>query len=236
MFLLVFMTTLVVGCVSFPPSAVPAIRTPTLLPDVTPTPLPVPTVITPTPLPDLTSTPLPENEGCATETFTENEEVLCWSFETYTYPKKQGWTRYVNAEYCFSFTYPSDWIITVSKNFVVVNPQAEPTIALVIGIRKDKEKVTIQRTGVGAGEIITVGTVLFLGQEISKDILRYENKDKRVLDKSVLYNYATEFLVGDLVFTISLDDFGTTDYDTFSLPEEIEALADEIVESFVLVK
>jgi len=121
-------------------------------------------------------------------------------------------------------------MITVSKNFVAVSLQADPTIALVIGIRKNTEMVPIQRTGVGAGDIVTVGTVIFLGQEITRDILRYENKDK-----SVLYNYATEIFVGDLVFTISLDDF-RTDYDAASLSKEIESQADKIIESFVLVK
>jgi hypothetical protein len=156
-------------------------------------------------------------------------EIPCWQIPAPApYQNiQEGWTRYLNADYCFTLTYPANWTLIASRNAIALT---EDTIALVIGFRKTAENIVIQRTGVGAGEIETVGTVQFLGQEVSREVLVY---DKKV--KAILYNYGTEISINGLVFTISGDDF-SPDYDTASLSDEILAVFDEIVKSIYLIK
>jgi hypothetical protein len=110
-------------------------------------------------------------------------------------------------------------------------PLAEPKLILVIGFKQAVEKdVSVQRSGVGAGEIVARGTASFLGREISRDVLVYQGRDK-----AVLYNYATEIKADGLTFTLSLDDF-RTDYETAVLSEDVQAVSDQIVESFELTE
>ena len=72
-----------------------------------------------------------------------------------------------------------------------------------------------------------------MGLEISKEILRYRNKDKTILYK--LPNATTIIPVGALEFTLSLDDF-RDNYDAAELSDIIQITADMIVESFELTK
>ncbi len=138
----------------------------------------------------------------------------------------RGWSRYTHPTYGFSLAFPPDWQLGEGQNFICLKPPSTSTIFLVIGFKRNNETVTIQRTGVGAGDIATEGTVNFLNQNISRDVLTYQGKVK-----AILYNMATEIPVNSLVFTFSLDDF-TPDYESISLPAEIQKIADQIVESF----
>lgn len=113
-------------------------------------------------------------------------------------------------------------------NFVWLKYQPRPTLALSIGFRRSTEEAPIQRTGVGAGELIGKGTVLFLGRELSRDVLVYQGKEK-----AVLYSYGLEIAVDDLIFTLSLDDH-SPDYESVVIEQDIQAQVDEIVESFEL--
>lgn len=141
-----------------------------------------------------------------------------------------GWYIYTNAAYGFTFAFPSDWDLIEDTHSVCLRYQSTPAITLVVGFKRDTEAVSIQRTGVGAGDIVTRGTVSFLGQEISRNVLVYQGKDK-----SVLYNQATEIGTGSLVFTLSLDDFQPDD-EAAALSKEVQATADQIVQSFRLEK
>lgn len=140
----------------------------------------------------------------------------------------QDWYRYANESYGFSFAFPPDWDLIDGHNYVCVRLQYTPTVILIVGFKRNTEAISIQRTGVGAGDIIPRGTVSFLGREIRRDILIYQGKDK-----VVLYNNANEIGIDSLVFTLSIDDF-RIDYDTASLSKEVQAAADKIVESFEL--
>lgn len=140
----------------------------------------------------------------------------------------QDWYRYANESYGFSFAFPPDWDLIEGHNYVCVRLQSTPTVILIVGFKRNTEAISIQRTGVGAGDIITRGTVSFLGREIRRDILIYQGKDK-----AVLYNNANEIGIDSLVFTFSIDDF-RIDYDTASLSKEVQTAADKIVESFEL--
>jgi LysM repeat protein len=140
-----------------------------------------------------------------------------------------GWDSYANAQYGFSFSIPYDWILVEASNYVCLFPQAAQDTILVVGFKKATENVPIQRSGVGAGDVVPRGTVRFLGQTLTRDVLVYDCKDK-----AVLYNNAMETQIDDLVFTLSIDDF-RNDYDAAILPADIQQTADQIVESFELV-
>jgi formylmethanofuran dehydrogenase subunit C len=99
-----------------------------------------------------------------------------------------------------------------------------------IGFKAAGEEVSIiTRTSVGSGEIITQGTVRFLGKEMTRNVLVEDGKVR-----SVLYSYACEFTVGDRVFTISQDDL-REDWKEADIPEEMQDLVDKIVESFAFI-
>ena len=74
------------------------------------------------------------------------------------------------------------------------------------------------------------GNILFLGQEISKGILKYQGNDKLIL-----YANGVEIKIGELIFTLGLGDINT-DYGAVNLSLMIEETADAIVESFALTK
>jgi hypothetical protein len=142
----------------------------------------------------------------------------------------QGWCKYVNEAYGFSFLVPPDWgLCERYEHFIRLCTPSSPTVFLTIGFRRTTEDAEIQRTGLGAGEVVE-GKIGFLGQDISRDTLVYEGKDK-----SVLYQNATEIEVATLVFTLSLDDT-STDYDSVALPEDVQSMVDKIVETFELMR
>jgi hypothetical protein len=60
-------------------------------------------------------------------------------------------------------------------------------------------------------------------------LLVYEGKVKEVF-----YQSDAEFNVGDLVFTLGLDNYGSSRYEDADIPKIVQAEADQILESFVL--
>ena len=79
-----------------------------------------------------------------------------------------------------------------------------------------------------AGDFVPRGNVQFLGQEISRDVLIFEEKDKLVL-----YNFASAVSWGDIVFDPVLED-GRIDYEVVDLPEEVQRQIDQVMASFEL--
>jgi hypothetical protein len=145
--------------------------------------------------------------------------------------KYAHWPRYVSTVYGFSFAYPPEWKVSeLSTNFIQISSSDTPDIKLTIGVRWADEDARIQRTGVPEGDIVTVGKIIFLGQEISKDVLKYQSKDKKIL-----YANGIEIRIGDRVFTLGLDDF-SRDYDAVDLSNVLEQTADAIVESIAYTK
>lgn len=104
----------------------------------------------------------------------------------------------------------------------------QPGLELSIGFRWTGEEASIQRTGVGVGEVETEGYVTILGRQLSRDVLVYEGKVK-----AVLYNNAQEIDVNGLIFTLSLDDHNL-DYDAAEIKPEMQAIVDEVIGSFLL--
>lgn len=112
-------------------------------------------------------------------------------------------------------------------NFLQLRPSGitSEDIIFSIGVRLDSEDVYIMRTGVGSGDIVQQGTVQFLGQEVTRDVLIEEGKTK-----SVLYDLGKEITRGSLVVTLGLDHFEYRK--DANLSPEIQAAADQIVQSF----
>jgi hypothetical protein len=74
-----------------------------------------------------------------------------------------------------------------------------------------------------AGDWESRGTITFLGQEIEKTSLVYEGRVK-------LLTYNAQ--VGDLSFSIRLEDLVTAEYAAIDIPETAQSEADRIVASF----
>lgn len=143
----------------------------------------------------------------------------------------QGWCKYENEKYRFSLAVPPTWgIRTSGENLIYIFPQSSSGTRLTVGFKQITEDIAIQRTEVGEGEIVTKGTVNFLGEQIFRDVLIYEEKVK-----AVLYNYAVETKKDNLIFTLSLDDW-STDHEAVSLSQEIQMTVDKIVESLEIQK
>lgn len=238
---LVVFVLLLAGCVSqdgIPTTREPVPETPASIPtegiralptqttereatsDVTAAPTAQPTHTgTSSPTPQQTLLFLPECDPSA------DGAVVPTPDETDTIP---GWVRYANPTNGFSFRYPPDWTIVEGPHYLCLNHPSALEARLVVGFKRAGENLTIQRSGVGAGDIVKVGSVTFLGQEVSREVVVFQGKDK-----AVLYNNGTEIHVGDLVFTLNLDDF-RMDYEAVDLPEDVQDVVDEIVESFTL--
>ncbi len=134
---------------------------------------------------------------------------------------------YTNTEYGFSFQYPSDWVIQdQGTHFVRLGRES---LSLYIGYMALYESVDIwSRTGLPAGDFQTRGTVAFLGQELTREVLVYEG-----VDRVVFYNGPNSRIdVGDLVFSIYLDDLSAEG--SAASGGELHTAADEILQSFVL--
>lgn len=140
------------------------------------------------------------------------------------------WKHYAQPGYGFSVDFPSDWRLGLVEHFLCLKPAADPGVVLVIGFRARAETTIIYRTGVGAGDLVTRGTVVILGQEVTRDVLVYQGQDK-----SVFYSL-TEIQAPPLVVAISLDFYDARNYrePAVGLPAALQPTADQIVASLAL--
>jgi hypothetical protein len=139
-----------------------------------------------------------------------------------------GWYRYTNLDYGFSFHYPPDWTLEERLHTLVFHHQVVDTLRFTVEYRRVTEDLWVFRTGVPAGEFVPRGSVPFLGRELSRNVLVYEGKIKQI---SYSYGDATPWT--DVVFGIVLEDFNTP-YEAVDLPEEVQRQIDQVVTSFVL--
>jgi hypothetical protein len=144
---------------------------------------------------------------------------------------QDGFYTYTDPHYRFEFQYPTTWELDLRESHPNHIYLSKDTFILVVGYRWDIEQVFIGRTGVAAGEIETRNTISFLEEELTRDVLVYEGKDK-----AVLYEYAREFPIGNLVFYLSLDDIQSGPYEEVEIPESIQDEVDRILESFDLIE
>jgi hypothetical protein len=130
-----------------------------------------------------------------------------------------GWGMYVNEDYGFIFRYPTTWTLKEEANYLNL---CQGTLLFTIVYRRQGEDFAAHWTGMPAGELEDRGTMSTPGLEITRQALVYEGKVKVLV-------YGGE--VGDLVFSVRLDDVGTMDYRTIDIPGTIQVQADQIVGS-----
>ncbi len=208
----------------------PTPTTPTIAIDTTPPLMPdgaTPTINVPEPTP----TPTPSGNQDLSLFLPQCDRRPLTDLPPHPHPETgETWVRYANDAYGFAFAFPPEWELVEGQNYLCLNYLPQPERKLVIGLKWfDDQQTAITRSGVAAGELTQEGTTQFLGQEVDRNILRYEGRDK-----AILYNNAAPVRANDLIFTLSLDDFSTP-YETAELTPEIMQMADAIVASFELI-
>lgn len=150
----------------------------------------------------------------------------------------ESWMKYVDSGYRFSFRYPPEWTAeldlrsdsTTYQHLLWLKAPGKPVegVWLNIAFERIGENYGLQRTGIGSGELIERGKVLFLGEETPRIVLSLEGTDLEVM-----YGHTGAFQRGDMRFAISLYYAGT---ERVGLTDELEQTADLIVASFELEK
>ncbi len=145
----------------------------------------------------------------------------------------KGWQTYTDPTYSFSFQYPPEWKLeagkgTMAGHAVWLTPNTTSLARLQIAYKHAGDQAQIGRTGVGSGELVTLGQVLFLGSPIDRTVLVWEGKHM-----TVLYTCSGCMQRGDVVFGFDLDYLGNWS-DPAALPDDVQNLADLIVASVQL--
>ncbi len=145
----------------------------------------------------------------------------------------EGWGEYRNDAYRFAFRYPLGWEIeedqppsTMVGHGLWVRDPALPQVGLQVGWRREGEDQRITPTGLAAGEIVTRGSVLLLGEELQRDVLVALDKDMEVL-----YGCTSAVRRGDIDLFLRLH-CACSPTDETTLSAEAQATADQIVASF----
>lgn len=174
----------------------------------------------PTTRPNPSSTPTPE-----------------FVLSTQTDQARQGWTKYTNDKYHFSVLFPEYWEVSealtpsLESNFLILSPKSDPDVQLILGFKWADEEIRIERTGIPAGEVISEGTLEILGQEITRDVLLYEEKTK-----AVLYNNGMGIEENGLIFTINLGvDSSDIGYEAVDISSNYQEAVDEIIATLVVM-
>jgi sulfatase modifying factor 1 len=141
-----------------------------------------------------------------------------------------GWYRYTNLDYGFSFHYPPDWTLEERLHLLILHHKVVDTLRFTVAYHRVDEDLWLFRTGMPAGDFVPRGSVPFLGRELSRDVLVYEGRD--IL---VSYSYGNANPWGDVIFYLILEDF-PDDPKAIDLPEEVQSQIDQVVSSFELHK
>jgi lipoprotein-anchoring transpeptidase ErfK/SrfK len=154
-----------------------------------------------------------------------------------------GWATYTNADYGFSFHYPTSWAVqeipSDGTRANVVRLRWE-MLRVVVQYRRTKEDTVIEKTAPG-GNRQPRGTASFLGQDVTRDVLVDDGKVKQVAYR--LSGGPAQ--AGDLVFSISLQSVASDeclrefelncDYQAIDIPTGLQDQVDGIVASFELI-
>jgi putative hemolysin len=178
------------------------------------------------PIPQLTETPGSTASVYAPELVTPDPSLYA------------GWMTYIASGYGLSLHYPPEWTAeldlrsdsTTYQHLLWLYAPSKPVegVQLNIAFERIDENFGLQRTGIGAGELIDRGKVLFLGEETPRIVL-----SRGGADMEVMYGYTGAFERDTMRFAISLYYAGT---EQIGLTHEIEQIADLIVASFTLEK
>jgi hypothetical protein len=149
-----------------------------------------------------------------------------------------GWMEYVDSGYGFKFRYPPEWTAeldlrsdsTTYQHLLWLRAPSKPVkgVQILIAFERIGENYGIQRTGIGAGELVERGNVTFLGEPAKRIALVLEGKDMEIM-----YGHTGAFERGDMRFAISLSYVGV---ERLGLTPELEQIADLIVASFELTQ
>lgn len=155
--------------------------------------------------------------------------------DTSTY---EGWFEYTESNYGFKFRYPPEWTAELDlrndsmtyQHLLWLRAPEKPVagVQMMIVFERVGENIGIQRTGIGAGELVEQGSVEFLGEPARRIVLILGGKDMEVM-----YGYTGAFERGDMRFAISLSYVGV---ECLGLTPELEQTADLIVASFEWMK
>ena len=145
-----------------------------------------------------------------------------------------GWMEYVESNYEFKFRYPPEWTAELDlrndsmtyQHLLWLRAPEKPVagVQMMIAFERIGENIGIQRTGIGSGELIERGSVIFLGEPAKRIALVLEGKDMEVM-----YEHTGAFERGDMRLAISLYYVGV---ERLGLTPELEQVADLIVASF----
>ncbi len=191
--------------------------------------------VTPEPVSSPTNPPSPEPTAVPATfapTVVSDPTPISYSPELW-----KDWPEYRNDEYGFVFQYPPDWQVeldqredsTSTGHLLWLKTPNEPLAVLSIGFKRVGEEYGINRTGMGSGDIVQRGTLVFLGEPVRRDFLVAQGKDM-----ALLYDSAGLITRGDLAFTVGLDYQGGYESLT-ALTGAIENETDMILASFRLV-
>jgi len=137
----------------------------------------------------------------------------------------ETWAEYTNTVYGFRFRYPSSWGLIERPNTVAITDQAANVLR--IRFRRLDEEIELNQYGGAAGDFVSRGAVVFLGKEVEKVALVF-----RGVDKQIHYNRTGEINRGDLSFTLALVNNRQYDQAQAVVPDEVQALADEVLTTF----
>jgi hypothetical protein len=134
---------------------------------------------------------------------------------------------YVDREYGFTFAYPETWMLAEKPHLVRLS-QGTLVLNIAHGWARSPEFSPLGgRTGMPAGDVIYGGRIFFLDKVIPAGILEFERKDKMVL-----YGETGLVEVGDLVFSMWLEDLDSANYAELDISKDTQAEVVEILESF----
>lgn len=143
------------------------------------------------------------------------------------------WAIYHDPDYSFSFRYPADrWTPArpADDDHLLSLTYHEMAIALRIKVKRFGEDVEMQLYGGAAGDFVPQGTVQFLGEEVERTALVYEDITRRIF-----YNETRAIPRGDLLFSLALVSNRDFEREPVAVvPEAVQAEADLILETFAL--
>jgi hypothetical protein len=147
-----------------------------------------------------------------------------------------GWASYANTEYGFSLRYPPTWMVAEvnEENFGKPGSRwvelSQGTAKLIIGYRRSGEDAVIWGSGVAAGEFELRGTARILDQDVERQVLVYEGRDK-----VVFYSIPPGVIAaGGLEFAASLNPFAQADYAQVALDQGVQDEADAILSTLTV--
>lgn len=147
-----------------------------------------------------------------------------------------GWPMLTLPTFGFSLRYPPDWQVTettdpghtLAGHQIQIAPPGGGDIVFSVAYKRSDDAMRITRSGLREGELISHGTIDFLGVPVDKTRLEFEGKVM-----GVYYDGAGEVQRAPVTFTLALDFLGDSRTGG-GISAETEHLADLIVTSFTL--